>query len=215
MERSATKIRWYQRPIPLLTVVFIILLTGCNSSQDTKVAVTWSSQLAAVQQLANQVDPDAVLQSVLAGPETDLQEDAFHSLGIRFYFARPTGEIFTIFLEDTDIQSTLKILDDGHRSDTPLTHAERERLRKALATVHISAADALRLTRMEGQRFTQQADEKINPIIGLHMDTVQIDVPKKFGLSAAWSVLYIAEDRELRIWIDAQTGNIVSREEIK
>lgn len=83
-------------------------------------------------------------------------------------------------------------------------------MEKGLATVKISATEALNKTTADGQAFAERENEKANVIVCLLFDQ---ETEQQSGILATWSIVYLTSQKELRIWIDPSSGKTIKQEE--
>jgi hypothetical protein len=198
-------------------VLFLaVLLSACaGTPQAPSPALTgqtaaWTTQLNAAQQAAHAVDPQAVLIEVMASPVS--ATTGVLPLKNGFEFVRPSLDIIRVSFVDTNITQTIatdpknsSLLSGGYPAKK-----DREYMTNALATVKISATEALHKTTADGQAFAERENEKANVIVGLHFDQ---KTQQQFGILAAWHIVYLTSQKELRIWIDPSSGKTIQQQE--
>jgi hypothetical protein len=188
----------------LVAIALVVLfLTGCGRPGSS---APWSTQVRAAQQAAAAIDAQAVLIWATARP---VDHDApAGPLSMHFSFVRPSGETIEVFFEDARIASTLDITEA--RQDRGPSPAEQAAVQQALAYVRISAAEALERTIAEGQAFSAPYQGKVYPSALL---LLAANAQDRFGVPAVWAVTWLGPTgKELKFWIDAQTGAILQRE---
>jgi hypothetical protein len=198
-------------------VLFLaILLSACAAPQQapspvlTGQTAAWTTQLHAAQQAAHAVDPQAVLIEVTASPLSDTT--GVLPLKNGFEFVRPSLDIIRVSFVDTNITQTIatdptnsSLLGGGYPAKK-----DREYIINALATVKISATEALQKTIADGQAFAEREHEKAHVIIGLQFDQA---TAQQVGILAVWDIVYLTSQKELRIRIDPSSGKTIHQEE--
>lgn len=194
---------WYARFAIVITVV--LFLSGCLSPDTPSSAVPWHIQQKMIREAVDQVAPDAFLLSGVVLLESSIYDDR-HSLDVSFDYIRSSGELITVVYEETQITSTLKILPTRGYLNPSLT-TRRLPTDDSLATwIQVSPSEALAATLAEGRAFLEEHQSSQDPVLALYTDVEDV-----FGIPAAWYVSYFAPPHQLRLWVHAQTGEIVGR----
>lgn len=164
---------------------------------------SWSTQLAAVLQVAAKIDPSAVLTEVTADPEVSLPPGDFRTLDVEYDFISEHGS-FWISIHDTNVPRSIQASQKIMPTDRKIGHVERERLGNALTRVHISPHEVIERTRSEvQQQLPQHAPRTIDLRLRL------LETPPQ------WSIRYYADvgesTREFAFRVDATSGAILAR----
>mgnify|MGYP001131388655 CR=1 FL=1 len=201
--RSFTGRPWNVRFIAVISIV--LFLSGCLSPDTPSSAVPWQIQQKMIREAVDQVAPDAFLLSGVVLLETSIYDDQ-HSLDVSLSYIRPSGELITVVYEDTQITSTLKVLPSRGYFDPSLSSKPLPTEERIANWMQISPSEALAVTLAEGRAFLEEHQSSQDPVLALYTDVEDV-----FGIPAAWYVSYFAPPHQLRLWVHAQTGEIVGR----
>lgn len=206
MQSSETMISKLRMLGSLCLLLLAINLVACRTVGNINQAPSWTDQMKQAQHLAQQIAPDAVLFEGIANPVDDINRGSSKTLSVSLEFIRPSGELITVLYDDTNITKTLRIAPSTGQFTPSLSSERLSQLSKDVSIIQVSPAQALAKTSLEGRAFAEQYGMKREPLVGLFTD-----VKDELGVPVAWSVQYFAPSKEIRIWVNAQTGEIIGR----
>jgi hypothetical protein len=185
-----------------LISLIVLLLHSCGTTPPLSLPASWQMQLQSAQEKATQLDPKATLLYVTAG-----DPGRTGTLEVHFIFARPSGTVVVINLEDTRVAESLQMKTDTWTETFP-TPTEQAQLAQALATVRLSPAEVVQQTVTLRQDFAQRYHSEPATDIVLALQPV-------CDSSAVWIVRYYAASQKIarRVLVDAQTGTILDQAE--
>ncbi|HET9493702.1 MAG TPA: M48 family metalloprotease, partial [Chloroflexia bacterium] len=217
--------RWFARValswgVPVVLGVGIAMwgvgtgLAGFSGASSIGVGVergpsgAWHEHLALARAAAAEVDPEAVLYNVTARPY-DVSQDWLRSdvvLDVTFNFVGSEG-LFSVSTLDKNPPEVYYVGDvvpaaDYRQIGVPLPDAERAASRAGY--LRIKPRLALAASLPDGLRFAQIDKASIYPYLVLDLDTGEAE--------PAWVVGYTGTAQELKVRLDAVTGEILSRE---
>jgi hypothetical protein len=191
--------------IRLLAVIllFCLLISSCNLPSGEMRSISWKSQLNAAQEVAKQINPSVVLHYVSAHPINFERPEG--KMFISFRFVDSSGKTIVVSFEDTNINKEGMIVGEGTTSlfskISPLAYEQ------VLSTVRLSPAEALRQTLSQGQAFAARTKGPVIPNVKLDFHDIAQSAPNNV---AVWIIEWKgAEEKQLRIGVDAQTGKVL------
>ena len=212
MQRSTTII------LSLLSLL-PISLAGCSRTAAPAVRASWSEQRARAEDALKPLGSDFVLQSGLAEPVRSKQGAPDEPVELKVtlvYLSQKSSQASAagaplyaariVHFNDHRLATTLRVDDEFHRPEAPDALAlERARL------MRLGPQDVLQLTLKEGQAYMGKPVDGGNITIRLPRVSER---PPELSALAAWQVtFYRTSDEYLSIWVDAQTGALLTRSE--
>lgn len=181
-------------------------------------AAPWSEQLKTAQSIAKVIDAEATLFRVHATPDQARSDGPIDQLRVHFDFVQQSGDIFSVFLVDTDLRfSSRRETYRGRLRPLP-TVQERQALHQSLNLVRLSAADVLHLTKQDRQDLFSSKVEELGEVSVFDVDVfLQMgnQTQEKYGEPAIWLVLYTAGNlgnmQQSSIILSAASGKFLER----
>jgi hypothetical protein len=170
---------------------------------------SWAEAIRLAQKEAAQVDPSAVLYSVMVYPydedRTDLGADTV--LSLVFTYVTADGGSLDVSMLDTD-PPTHYYMSAKSRGGQQPSAAEQQAAVLALSSLRVSPRRLLVETLQEGTRFGTERGEKAWFSMMIDLSGTQP------GWPGGWNVIYSTSDEELVLDVAPETGKVVSREAI-
>jgi STE24 endopeptidase len=170
---------------------------------------SWAEAIRLAQKEAAQVDPSAVLYSVMVYPydedRTDLGADTV--LSLVFTYVTADGGSLDVSMLDTDPPTHYYTSAKSRGGQQP-SAAEQQAAVLALSSLRVSPRRLLVETLQEGTRFGTERGEKAWFSMMIDLSGTQP------GWPGGWNVIYSTSDEELVLDVAPETGKVVSREAI-
>ncbi|MGA7730332.1 MAG: hypothetical protein WCD37_03555 [Chloroflexia bacterium] len=181
-------------------------------------AAPWSEQWPLVRQRIEKEYPGAVLVYIGASREYDAPARYDAALETRFLFKRSDGTDMSAYIRDTNPEATLRT-HSGKPSfeSNPYTQADLDGLRALYSHIRIGPRDALNSALAALGDDTPIPYDRLGPSMTLSLDNprrVKGDTFDRLGKPAVWQVQFWSRDpdADVRVWVDAETGEVLLRE---
>jgi|GEM_PF-5898575 len=201
-----------------VALIVSMLLASCNSmsaqpaTSSSGRSSPWATQLSVAQQAAFGIDKNAVLETVVAGPDSQKVTALTNYSSIflvTFRFVDMSGRYILVSLRDSSPASTVQTMQDPPQVSSPRKAPASPRiaeLTKALSLVHIGPREAGQNTWQYVHADINQKGIRVSPSLVLDLETTP----------PVWVVLYTEVDSAYtgytrRFTVDAQTGRVLSR----
>jgi hypothetical protein len=184
-------------------------------------AAPWSEQWAAVQNAMASKYPDAALWRITANHVYEFPTTCDASLQMNLLFTKPDGEDISVHLRDANPEASVHVYDPqaAYLGTPRSTTDELLRAKELSETIRISPRDALQ--RVKTDLGTEVPGKGVCdwPSVTLYLAGPSHSPSKTFdalGKPAVWQVIFNDAGPSVGqtgYWIDAQTGDILQREQ--
>ena len=174
-------------------------------------SASWEQHLAVARAHAARVDPDAVLYKVMAQPYGDpkdwLRPDAVLDVTFEFVGREGTFSVHTLDARPPEVYDVSDVVttDEWQQMGDELPDAEVAASRAGYLRIKPRLAFAGSLP--DGIRFAQLDGGYLYAWLQLDLSTAEAE--------PEWLVVYSGSGQDLEVWMDALTGEIISREVAK
>jgi hypothetical protein len=190
----------------IFSITFGVAVTGCTNRPIQR--ASWEDQLAYTQEVAAQIDPNALLVEASANIYSSSEQSI--ALQNTFTFVRPSGNVIELRFLDTEMRETMSTSPDNGGGSYGLDNPqEKEEIRNSTERIRLSSFDVLQLVQAESRSYAEQYNQPFTPRMSLWIGR---GLPERLGVDAVWIVVILGVNNQaLHIVVDAHSGEIIAR----